>query len=177
METINPLKDAVPLDQVRRALVIKLRHHGDVLLAAPVLSSLKAAAPADGSDALIFADNAKQAAVANMYHALLGRNADAGGLEFWYDHADGTTTLHTIASGFLESAEYTAKDQDDAEFVDALYAGLFGRPADAAGADYWLDRLEDGASRADVATAFAEASVDGAEVEIVGTVTIIDPTV
>ncbi len=131
----------------------------------------------DGDDVLIFAANEKQAAVANLYHALLGRNADAGGLEFWYDHADGTTTLHTIASGFLESAEYTAKDQDDAEFVDALYAGLFGRPADAAGADYWLDRLEDGASRADVATAFAEASVDGAEVEIVGTVTIIDPTV
>lgn len=130
----------------------------------------------DGDDVLIFAANEKQAAVANLYHALLGRNADAGGLEFWYDHADGTTTLHTIASGFLESAEYIAKDQDDAEFIDALYSGLFGRPADATGADYWLDRLEDGASRADVATAFAEASVDGDEVEIVGTVTIIDPT-
>lgn len=130
----------------------------------------------DGSDALIFADNAKQAAVANLYHALLGRNADAGGLEFWYDHADGTTTLHTIASGFLESAEYTAKDQDDAEFIDALYLGLFGRAADTGGEAYWLDRLEDGASRADVATAFAEASVDSDEVDIVGSVTIIDPT-
>lgn len=130
----------------------------------------------DGGDALIFADNAKQAAVANLYHALLGRNADAGGLEFWYDHADGTTTLHTIASGFLESAEYMAKDQDDAEFIDALYLGLFGRAADTAGEAYWLDRLEDGASRADVATEFAEASVDGAEVDIVGSVTIIDPT-
>ena len=36
------LKDAVPFDQVRRALVIKLRHHGDVLLSAPVLSALQA---------------------------------------------------------------------------------------------------------------------------------------
>lgn len=129
----------------------------------------------NGTDALIFADNAKEAAVANLYHALLGRNADAGGLEFWYDHAEGTTTLHTIASGFLESAEYTALDQDDAEFVAALYEGLFDR-TDATGTEYWLERLENGASRADVATAFAEASVDGNEVDIVGTVTIIDPT-
>ena len=30
------VEDAVPLDALRRALVIKLRHHGDVLLASPV---------------------------------------------------------------------------------------------------------------------------------------------
>jgi len=36
------VKDAVPLAECGRALVIKLRHHGDVLLAAPVLSVLKA---------------------------------------------------------------------------------------------------------------------------------------
>ena len=35
------VKDAVPLGECGRALVIKLRHHGDVLLAAPVLSALK----------------------------------------------------------------------------------------------------------------------------------------
>ena len=40
------VKDAVPLGECRRALVLKLRHHGDVLLAAPVLSVLKAHAPA-----------------------------------------------------------------------------------------------------------------------------------
>lgn len=42
----------------RRALVIKLRHHGDVLLAAPVLSALKAAAPQCEIDALVYADTA-----------------------------------------------------------------------------------------------------------------------
>jgi len=36
------VKDAVPLEECRRALVLKLRHHGDVLLAAPVISVLKA---------------------------------------------------------------------------------------------------------------------------------------
>ena len=37
--------DAVALDQIRRVLVIKLRNLGDVLLASPVVSVLKAQAP------------------------------------------------------------------------------------------------------------------------------------
>jgi len=48
------LKDAVPLGECGRALVTKLRHHGDVLLAAPVLSVLKAHAPRMEIDALIY---------------------------------------------------------------------------------------------------------------------------
>ncbi|MBK7766703.1 MAG: hypothetical protein IPI44_11635 [Sulfuritalea sp.] len=43
---------------LRRALVIKLRHHGDVLLAAPVISTLKRVAPHCEVDALIYADTA-----------------------------------------------------------------------------------------------------------------------
>lgn len=52
------LKDAVPLEGVRRALVTKLRHHGDVLLASPVLSALRAVAPHVEVDALVYDDTA-----------------------------------------------------------------------------------------------------------------------
>lgn len=52
------LQDAIPLKSIARALVIKLRHHGDVLLAAPVLSVLKAHAPAAEIDALVYDDTA-----------------------------------------------------------------------------------------------------------------------
>src|SRR6185503_17728933 len=52
------VKDAVPLGECGRALVVKLRHHGDVLLAAPVLSVLKAHAPAIEVDALVYDDTA-----------------------------------------------------------------------------------------------------------------------
>jgi heptosyltransferase-3 len=52
------LKDAVPLGEIARALVIKLRHHGDVLLAAPVLRALKAHAPRIEIDALVYDDTA-----------------------------------------------------------------------------------------------------------------------
>lgn len=50
--------DAIPLASVRRALVIKLRHHGDVLLASPVLTVLKRHLPHAEIDALVYADTA-----------------------------------------------------------------------------------------------------------------------
>jgi heptosyltransferase-3 len=52
------VRDAVPLGECGCALVIKLRHHGDVLLAAPVLSLLKARAPRLEVDALVYDDTA-----------------------------------------------------------------------------------------------------------------------
>ncbi len=50
------LKDRVDLESVRRVLVTKLRHHGDVLLASPVFSVLKNHAPHLEIDALVYAD-------------------------------------------------------------------------------------------------------------------------
>jgi heptosyltransferase-3 len=52
------VKDAVPLGECARALVVKLRHHGDVLLASPVLSVLKAHAPRMEVDALVYDETA-----------------------------------------------------------------------------------------------------------------------
>jgi heptosyltransferase-3 len=54
----SPLPDAVPLGEVRRALITKLRHHGDVLLASPVFTALKRAAPHAEIDALVYGETA-----------------------------------------------------------------------------------------------------------------------
>jgi len=54
----SPLPDPVPLPQVRRALITKLRHHGDVLLASPVFTALARAAPGIAIDALVYAETA-----------------------------------------------------------------------------------------------------------------------
>lgn len=56
MENFNPLRDAVPLSEIRRVLVIKLRHHGDVLVSSPVFSALRVHAPQAEIDALVYAD-------------------------------------------------------------------------------------------------------------------------
>jgi len=44
----------IPCGELSRALVIKLRHHGDVLLSSPVFSALRHAAPDCEIDALIY---------------------------------------------------------------------------------------------------------------------------
>lgn len=51
-----PPNDAINLSQVSRALVVKLRHHGDVLLTSPVFQVLKNRAPLAQIDALVYAD-------------------------------------------------------------------------------------------------------------------------
>lgn len=50
--------DAIPLHQIQRVLVVKLRHHGDVLLTSPLFTALKAAVPHVEIDALVYADTA-----------------------------------------------------------------------------------------------------------------------
>jgi heptosyltransferase-3 len=54
----SPLPDAVPLSAVRRALITKLRHYGDVLLASPVFAMLARAAPHAEIDALVYRETA-----------------------------------------------------------------------------------------------------------------------
>ena len=48
--------DAINLASVQRALVVKLRHHGDVLLSSPVFQVLKNRAPHIEVDALVYSD-------------------------------------------------------------------------------------------------------------------------
>ncbi len=50
----SPLSDAVDPASIRRVLVTKLRHHGDVLLASPVFTTLAHAAPHAEIDALVY---------------------------------------------------------------------------------------------------------------------------
>lgn len=59
MNEFTPLDDAIPTAALGRVLVIKLRHHGDVLLSSPVFSLLKARAPQAEVDALVYADTAE----------------------------------------------------------------------------------------------------------------------
>lgn len=66
-----PPNDAIDLSQISRALVVKLRHHGDVLLTSPVFQVLKNRAPHMQIDALVYADTREMLsghpAVTNVY--------------------------------------------------------------------------------------------------------------
>jgi len=90
----SPLPDAVPLSEVRRVLVTKLRHHGDVLLASPVFSTLSRAAPAAEIDALRSDDGEvlyRQCSAGHHHHLVCrscGRTVEVEGptVERWADN-------------------------------------------------------------------------------------------
>lgn len=117
---------------------------------------------ADGG-VLITAATADQAVIARMYDAVLGRDAEAGGLKYWWDaHTDGAS-LHDIAGSFLHSPEYTADHGSltSSQFVDQMYVSLFGRDpaADPSGHDFWTNLLDNKmTTREDLVVAFAKSA-------------------
>ena len=54
----SALPDPIDVGLVRRVLVTKLRHHGDVLLTSPVFTVLKRALPGAEIDALVYRETA-----------------------------------------------------------------------------------------------------------------------
>src|SRR6516225_3707451 len=55
---LSSLPDPIATAHISRALVTKLRHHGDVLLSSPVFTVLKRAIPAAEIDALVYVETA-----------------------------------------------------------------------------------------------------------------------
>lgn len=135
----------------------------------------------DGDQALIFAEDFKEAGVATIYEAALGRTPDAKGLDFWLDAVRAGVSLESIAQTFLESPEYKALPaQNNQQFLTNLYKNTFDRAPDAEGFAWWTKVLESGVSRASVLAGFvsdAGQSLDGtaAHIEpvVVGSVTIV----
>ena len=87
----------------------------------------------------------------------LGRLPDQEGLAFWVDQMlhHGLTDEH-LEAGFMGSPEYfTHSGGTNLAWVDAMYPDLLGRPADQAGEDFWVGKLNHGASREAVSYGFA----------------------
>jgi hypothetical protein len=107
----------------------------------------------------VFVPNQGDADVARLYYAILGRAPNASGLALWEgDHANGDS-LANISTDFINSAEYAGKfgAPNNAQFVNALYEGAFGRAPDPAGDQYWITALNQGTSRGTIATDIAES--------------------
>ncbi|MFC5551299.1 DUF4214 domain-containing protein [Massilia aerilata] len=83
--------------------------------------------------------------VQKLYVAYFSRPADVAGLAYWTNvlatYPDG---YQKASSDFAASAEYKAiyAGMNNSEVVSAVYQHLFGRPAEAAGVDYWAKLLD-----------------------------------
>ncbi|MGX7707782.1 DUF4214 domain-containing protein [Methylobacterium sp. Gmos1] len=132
---------------------------GDVVVGFAV-SPENAAQLAPELAAGVFVPDANAAAVARLYHGLLGRAPDAGGLESWTSYVEGGASITDVAARFLVSEEYQARSPglSNGAFVDALYHDALGRAPETAGAVGWNLALAGGTSRADVAIGIAEST-------------------
>jgi hypothetical protein len=84
--------------------------------------------------------------IAKLYVAYFNRAPDASGLIYWTQNS-GLNSLDEIAHSFADQEETHNKYPDtltDAEFVNTIYNNLFGRDAEKAGLDYWVEQLKKG---------------------------------
>lgn len=109
------------------------------------------------TDILILTASAVEAQLARFYDLVLGRAADFDGLAYWVGRAAEGASLGSIASSFSASSEFgtVGAQLGTQDFVELLYTQMFGRNADASGAQYWVGRIEAGIDRNEVAASFA----------------------
>ena len=99
--------------------------------------------------------------IASLYDLVLGRQAELGGVQYWTQAHDAGYSMGDIALSFLHSAEYQkgaqAQQFDNLSAsaqLDLFYQHFLGRTPDAPGHAYWMQRLQEGTSLADVAQSF-----------------------
>lgn len=94
-----------------------------------------------------------------LYQATLDRAPDAGGFGFWTEELADGTNYYEVITGFVQSPEFQATygALSDEAFVEMLYNNVLNRGSDSGGKAYWLEHLENGASREYVVSNFAES--------------------
>ncbi len=99
--------------------------------------------------------------IVRLYQAVFGRRPDAAGMSFWLDRYQSGATLVEVAAAMAGTEEFTNRygsDPTNADLVDGLYQNVLGRAGDAAGRDFWIGSLDDGAlTQAQVIIAFSDS--------------------
>jgi hypothetical protein len=75
--------------------------------------------------------------VDDFYQRFLHRAAEASGRAFWVQQLLAGASETSVEVGFLSSAEYLAEHPGPDTLVSSFYMDILGRPADAAGMQYW----------------------------------------
>ena len=90
--------------------------------------------------------------IEDLYKNILGRDSDADGKDYWVKSLKSGTPLAEIKNAFLKSPEFdkTSTEWLKNQYKDQLNRELDPTGKDITGADYWLDELKSGKSRADV---------------------------
>jgi hypothetical protein len=86
--------------------------------------------------------------VTTVYETFLNRAPDPGGLQFFVAILGANRDQLQIVSSIVGSQEYfIANGGTNQGFINALYRDLLGRPADQAGATFWISQADAGMAR------------------------------
>lgn len=92
----------------------------------------------------------REGTVARLYVSMLNRAPEANGFAYWVDQLESGVSVRTIAVAFADSPEFRSLYGDmlgsatNTEWVDFVYGAMFGRNADVAGRQYWVNQIERG---------------------------------
>jgi hypothetical protein len=86
-----------------------------------------------------------------MYQAVLGRQADSGGLNYWLAQLSAGASRASVATGIAASQESEAQIVQDEYFT---YLGRYASPAEV---NYWVTQFENGMTNEDIVSAFVGA--------------------
>ena len=90
-------------------------------------------------------DEKIQAFVARCYKIILGRDADEGGMNTWFNELkSGRKAAAEIIESFVNSQEFQNKKYSNADAVEILYKAMLGRGSDPAGKADWVEKLNAG---------------------------------
>lgn len=99
--------------------------------------------------------------VQNIYEQVLGRQADAGGLQGWTDVLAQGASRASLVTAVVDSSEFQGHyvNQSNAAYAEALYEHVLGRQGDAAGLQGWVNALNNNVeSRIDLANIFVNSA-------------------
>jgi hypothetical protein len=97
--------------------------------------------------------------VERLYKLCLNREPDATGIENWTTRLkNGSRDGISAVYGFCFSAEMKRRNLSNAQFVEILYKAMMDRTPDSKGKANWVERLNNGVSRAGVFKGFAESA-------------------
>jgi 3D (Asp-Asp-Asp) domain-containing protein len=113
-----------------------------------------------GITPLFAATNTKvQEFVTRFYTQALERQPDTAGLNSWVSQLTSSKiTGAQFASGIIFSAEFSAKNKNNEEFVNILFKSCYNREPDASGFDSWVNSLNTGQSRQFVLAGFTNSA-------------------
>jgi subtilisin family serine protease len=109
------------------------------------------------NDVLIVAADQQEAQTARFYDLLLGRTAEFEGLAFWNGAVKGGMDIVTVANAFAGSSEFVSLNSslNSDAFVGLVYQQMLKRSAEVEGLSFWVEQLESGMGRNDLAVRFA----------------------